>query len=50
MKSQAQFSADMKMLDNILDGLIDKAVEMQNNVSEADELEQQNLGCAEDLR
>ncbi len=49
MKSQSQFRADMKILDNILDGLIDKAVEMQN-VSEVSELEQQNLDLAEDPR
>ncbi len=49
MKSQAQFCADMKLLDNVLDELIDKAITTQN-VTEVDKVEQQNLDLAKDPR
>ncbi len=49
MKSQTQFRTDMKMLNNVLDELIDKAV-MTQNMTNVNELEQQNLDLAEDPR
>ncbi len=49
MKSQAQFCADVKLLDNVLDELINKAITTQN-VTEVDKLEEQNLDLAKDPR
>ncbi len=49
MKSQAQFSADMKLLNSVLDELIDEAIKTQNT-TDVEKLEQQNLDLVKDPR
>ncbi len=49
MKSQAQFSADLKLLNSVLDELIDEAIKTQNT-TDVEKLEQQNLDLVKDPR